>query len=325
MTGGPAGRLPDGREVHRIALQCGPLRADVLTLGAIVQGLWLDGVSHSLVLGCPDIGDYLGPARYFGAIVGRCANRIGGARFAIDGQVYRTDPNFRGRHTLHGGQDGADAQIWRVEARSGDSVLLSLDLPDGHMGFPGRIGIAARIVLSEDALSFILMAESDAPTPCNLTHHGLFDLDGTGDIRAHRLTIAADCYLPVDDDLIPTGAILPVAGTRFDFRQPRLIGASGYDHNFCLSDGRAALRPVARLKGRNGLSMQVQTTAPGLQLYDGAYIENVPGHGRRHGPHAGLALEAQGWPDAPNRPDFPDVILRPGSSYRETTIYRFAR
>lgn len=324
MTPSQFGTLPDGRQVQRITLQGGGLTAQVLDLGAIVHDLRLEGVAHPLVLGAPDPAAYLGPARYFGAIVGRFANRIGGAGFTLDGREYRTDPNFRARHTLHGGCEGTDVNLWRITALDPASVTLGLDLPDGHMGFPGAIAITAAIALADGALSVALTAEADAPTPCSLAHHGFFDLDGRGDIRRHSLRIAADHMLPVDDDLIPTGEIAPVAGSRFDFRQPRQIGDSGHDHNFCLSDGARPLRPVAWLQGESGVSMRVETTACGLQFYDGAYMRDVPGlEGRTYGPHAGLALETQGWPDAPNHPHFPDAILRPGKIWRETTRYVF--
>lgn len=324
MTPKGFGILPDGREVRAITLRGGGLTARVLTLGAIVQDLRLDGVDHPLVLGCPDPADYLGKGRYFGAIVGRFANRIGGARFDIDGTEYRTDPNFRDAHTLHGGSQGTDVDLWQIDAFAADRVTLSLTLPDGHMGFPGRMQITAQIGLADGALTFTLLARADKATPCSLTHHGFFDLDGTGDIRNHHLMIAADHYLPVNHDLIPTGDIAPVTGTAFDFRQPRLIGDAGYDHNLCLSDGPQAIRPVAVLTGANGLSMRVESTACGLQFYDGAYMDGVPGlDGRVYGPNAGLALEAQSWPDAPNQPHFPDAILRPGRIWSETTRYRF--
>lgn len=316
--------LPDGREVQHITLRGGTLRAQVLSLGAIVQDLRLEGVAHPLVLGAPDIATYLGPARYFGAIVGRFANRIGGAGFDLDGQNWQTDPNFLDRHTLHGGAEGMDVQIWDIGALDESSVTLTLCLPDGHMGFPGEFLATARIALTDNALSFDLSATCDAPTPCSLAHHGFFDLDGRGDIRNHRLRIAADHYLPVDKQLIPDGKISAVAGTDFDFRQSRPIGNAGYDHCFCLSDAPAPLRPVAWLTGESGLDMRVETTACGLQFYDGAYMRDVPGlEGRSYGPHAGLALETQHWPDAPNRPDFPCAILRPGQTYRETTRYVF--
>ncbi|TKW66036.1 MAG: galactose mutarotase [Paracoccus denitrificans] len=321
-----AGTLPDGRAVERITLRNGPMRADILTLGAIVQGLWIEGVAHSVILGCPDIAQYLGKARYFGAIVGRFANRIAGGHFVLDGQSFQTDRNFRGRHCLHGGADGADVHLWRIENASETDVRLALTLGDGHMGFPGRIDMRAQISLSRDALTFELSAQSDAATPCSLTHHGLFDLDGTGDIRNHRLCVAAESYLPVDDDLIPIGDIAPVAGTAFDFRSQRQIGTTGLDHNFCLSRGRRPLRRVAELSGTNGLTMTVEATTCGLQIYDGAYIDAVPGHGGRiYQSHAGIALEAQAWPDAPNRPDFPDATLRPGEIFAETITYRFTQ
>ena len=324
MTPAAFGTLPDGRTVRAITLRGGGLTARVLNHGAIVQDLRLDGVAHPLVLGCPDPADYLGNGRYFGAIVGRFANRIGGARFAIDGTEYRTDPNFRDAHTLHGGWHGTDIHQWQIDAFASDRITLSLSLPDGHMGFPGRMQITAQIGLADRALTFTLLARTDKATPCSLTHHGFFDLDGNGDIRNHRLMIAADHYLPVDHNLIPVGDIAPVVGTAFDFRQPRMIGDAGYDHNFCLSDGPRAIRPVALLTGANGLSMQVETTACGLQFYDGAYMVGVPGLGGRvYHPHAGLALEAQSWPDAPNQPHFPDAILRPGRIWSETTRYRF--
>lgn len=319
------GTLPDGRDVHRISLQSGGLSAQVLTLGAIVQDLRLDGVAHPLVLGCPDVASYLGPARYFGAIVGRFANRIGGGRFTIDGRDYRTDPNFLGRHTLHGGADGADVQIWQVEGQTDDHVIMGLTMADGHMGFPGNLRITVRIALQDDALEIVLTAVTDAPTICSLAHHGFFDLDGQGDVRRHALMIAADRYLPVDSDLIPTGEAAMVTDTDFDFRRKRMIGTTGYDHNFCLSNGQQPLRPVAQLTGESGLSMVVETTSCGLQLYDGAHIDGIGGlDGRRYGRHAGLALETQFWPDAPNRPGFASPILRPGREYQEVTRYRFA-
>ena len=325
MTQRAFGHLPDGREVQALTLTGGGLTARVLTLGAIVQDLRLDGVDHPLVLGFDSLAPYLGAGRYVGALVGRFANRIGGARFVLDGREYRTDPNFMGRHTLHGGTDGTHAQLWRIAARRPDAVLLVLDLPDGQMGFPGNLRIEARISLAARALRLSLQAETDAPTPCSLSHHGFFNLDGGGDIRGHRLEIAASQYLPVDAERIPTGQVTPVAGTAFDFRQPRLIGPGGYDHNFCLSDGPRPLRDIARLTGCHGIAMTVSTTACGLQFYDGAGMRELDGRdGRRYGPFAGLALETQAWPDAPNRPHFPDPILRPGQLWATETHYRFA-
>ncbi len=316
--------LPDGQEVLAVDLAGPRLRARVITLGATVQDLRLAGVPHPLVLSLPDALSYLGPGLYVGAIVGRFANRIGNARFDLDGVTHQVDRNFRGRHLLHGGSEGTHCQLWQIEAFDATRITLTLTLPDGHMGFSGAIHIRAVIAIPADALEVELTATADAPTPCNLAHHGYFDLDGLGDIRDHSLRIAADHYLPVDTDLIPTGQIAAVTGTPFDFRQPRRIGGSGYDHNFCLSPERQAVREVAILQGRNGLDMTIETTEPGLQLYDGALFNGLRGaDGRIHGPYAGVALEAQGWPDAMNHPQFPDAILRPGSEYRSFTAYRF--
>lgn len=320
------GHLPDGRPVHAVSIAGPRLSARILTMGATVQDLRLDGLTHPLVLGFPDVAPYLGDGLYVGALVGRFANRIGAASFMLEGVRHQVDANFRGRHLLHGGEDGIHRQLWQIEAVGPDHVTLSLHLPDGHMGFPGNLWITARISVADDALSFVLDARSDAATPCNLAHHGYFDLDGSGDIRSHRLEIAAESWLPVDDDLIPTGRIAPVAGSDFDFRQLRRIGATPYDHNFCLSGARGPIRPVARLVGQSGLEMRIETTEPGLQLYDGRHFAGLPGlDGRAYGPHAGVALETQGWPDAPNRADFPDCILRPGETYRSETRYVFAK
>lgn len=318
--------LPDGRKVDRLTLTGGGLTAHVLTLGATVQDLRMDGVGYPLVLGCPAPADYLGDGLYVGAIVGRFANRIGGARFTLDGRDHRTDPNFRGRHTLHGGTRGTHWHIWTLEEAGPHDATLSLALLDREMGFPGTLFIRARITLREGAMIFDLTAETDLPTPCNLAHHGYFNLDGGGDVRHHRLRVAADRYVPVDDDLIPLAGAAPVQGTPFDFRQARQIAPGGYDHNFCLSDAPVVPRVVADLTGQSGIRMQVETDQPGLQVYDGVHFDGLAGlDGRRYGRFAGVALEMQGWPDAPNRPDFPDAILRPGQVYRHHAAYRFSR
>ncbi|MBM3605535.1 MAG: galactose mutarotase [Alphaproteobacteria bacterium] len=322
----PFDRMPDGRQVDRVTLQDGPLTATVLTMGAIIHDLRLEGVDHPLVLGCPDIATYLGAGRYLGAIVGRCANRIGNGAFRLEGQDHQVDRNFRGRHCLHGGSVGTDAQLWQITDLTAASVTLGLTLPDGDMGFPGTMQITARIMVDNSTLSIVLSATTDRATPCNLTHHGYFNLKGSDSIAAHVLQVAADHYLPVDDDLIPTGEVASVAGTPFDFRRPRPVGMSGYDHNLCLSPEPQALRPVALLAAPEGLSMEILTTACGLQVYDGAQLDRVPGlEGRIYDAHAGMALEAQGWPDAVNHPGFPDTILYPGQRYSQTICYRFSR
>ncbi|MEI2387406.1 aldose epimerase family protein [Breoghania sp. JC706] len=318
------GVLPDAREVERVRLSAGRLEASLLTWGATVQDLRLDG--RSVVIGADRLEDYLGDLLYTGALVGRFANRIGGARFALDGETFHTDANFRARHTLHGGSGGTGEQLWRLEGATETRARLALDLPDGHMGFPGALTVAATVSLEPPAtLRIAIEARTTRATPCSFAHHGYFVLDGSGDIERHRLRVAASRYLPVDGDLIPTGEIAGVAGTAFDFRTPRAIGGAGYDHNFCLDGADGRLRDVAWLESpESGLSLTVSTTEPGLQIYDGAHLEGALGYGgTRLKARAGLAMETQAWPDSPNRADFPPCILRPGAVYRSETAYRF--
>lgn len=322
------GTLPDGRRVQRVTLRGGGLVARFLTLGATLQELRLDGVAHPLVMGAETAAPYLQEMMYCGALVGRYANRIADGRFALGGRDWQLDRNFRGTSCLHGGSDGMAVQIWQIADLAEDRAVFTVDLPDGHMGFPGALWAEVEVRLSAGAaLSFAMRATSTAPTPCNLAHHSYFNLDDSPDARSHLLQVAADRYLPVDGGLIPAGAPAPVDGTAFDFREPRPLGNHGFDHNFCLSEGVQPLRPVASLMAPQGsLRLVVETDAPGLQVYDGAHFNGQPGlGGRRYGPHAGIALETQNWPDAPNRPDFPPAILHPGETYRHMAVYRFER
>ncbi|WP_321501955.1 aldose epimerase family protein [Breoghania sp.] len=318
------GVLPDGREVERIRLTAGKLEASVLTWGATVQDLRLAG--RPMVIGADHLDAYLGDLLYAGAIVGRFANRIAGARFNLDNTTFHTDPNFRARHTLHGGHGGTGEQLWRLDRATTDQVRLSLCLPDGHMGFPGELTVAATYSVEPPAtLRIRIEARTTRATPCSFAHHGYFTLDGSGDIKRHRLTVAADHYLPVDQDLIPTGQIASVEGTAFDFRKPREIGSFGYDHNFCLNDSDGTLRDVALLESpESGISLAVSTTEPGLQIYDGGHLEGARAYaGTPLKACPGLAMETQAWPDSPNQHQFPPCILRPGAVYRTETSYRF--
>lgn len=320
------GQMPDGRRVERITLKGGGLTVGLLTMGATVQDLRLDGFDYPLVLGAETLAPYLGPMVYFGAIVGRFANRIAGGRFNLEGRQWQTNRNQQERHTLHGGEDGLHRQIWRVTTHDTDRVNLVVTLPDGHMGFPGRLHLVLDCALPGDGvLAFEMSATTDAPTLCNLAHHGYFNLDGSTDICDHTLQVAADHYLPVDSEQVPTGEICAVRGTRFDFRLPRAIGDAGIDHNLCLSDQWQTPRRVATLSGpRSGIAMEITTNACGLQVYDGAHLSDLRGHdGRAYGSRAGVALETQGWPDAPNHAGFPPAVLRPGQTYRHSVRYRF--
>jgi len=323
------GHMPDGRAVHRLTLQSGGLRAHVLTLGAIVQDLRLTGAPFPLVLGAESLAPYLGPMRYFGASVGRYANRIAQGRFRLNGAWHEVSRNEFGRHCLHGGQRNCADKLWTVAAQTQDRAVLALTLPDGDMGFPGQLDITLTISLSGDALCFDYAATTDRDTPCSLSHHGYFVLDDSGSLARHDLRIAAEHYLPVDTQLIPTGQMATVAGTVFDYRQPRGLDGVVLDHNFCLSASRQPLRPVAWVQsGLSGIRMQLATTEPGLQVYTAGHLpqDGAIGHdGQALRRHAGIALEAQAWPDAPNRPGFPDSILRAGQTYRHVTRYSFNR
>ena len=324
------GQLPDGRRVQAVDLRAGRLRARVLTLGAIVQDLRLEGVGHPLVLGHPDPAAYLDSFAHVGAVVGRYANRIAGARIRLSGRDHALDAN-EGPNCLHGGTVGASARIWRVTRAAPDAVTLALDFADGEMGFPGALQAVAHLSLSDAdgvaGLTVALQATATRPTPCNLTHHGYWTLspDGSAD---HLLQIAAERYLPVDDALIPLAdAPAPVAGTRFDYREARPLGRAGLDHCWCLSDAHQPLREAARLSAPD-LRLRVMTTAPGLQVYDGGHFPDagLPGHpGQLARPQGAVAFEAQEWPDAPNRPDFPPAILRPGTVWRTETRYLLDR
>lgn len=327
MTNDLFGHLPDGRAVERIRLQSGKIRANVLTLGAIVQDVRMDGVAHPLVLGADTLTPYLGPMAYFGAMVGRYANRIAHGSFSIDGQSHHLSRNFRDRHCLHGGRTGSARQLWQITAQDANSVHLSLRMPDGENGFPGNLDVSLIITLTENALQFDLSANTDRTTPVSFSHHGYFALDDTGSLAQHKLRIAAGHYLPVNHDLIPTGEIAPVAETRLDFNHARSLSDVVLDHNFCLSAAQTYCRPVAWLESReSGLQMQIDTTEPGLQVYTAGHLpeSGVVGlDGRHYGTFAGVALEAQAWPDSPNHPNFPSPLLHPAATYHHSTRYSF--
>ena len=338
MTGATDGTIRsfgttfDGRAVDAITLAQGGLRATVLTWGAVLNDLRLVGVGHSLTLGSDQIADYEGSMGYFGAVVGPVANRIGGAQAQIGGQLYRfaaNEPNA----LLHGGTTGTHHQLWHIIDHSAARVTLGLVLPAGHGGFPGNRKLTARYELgASDTLSLTLSATTDADTLINLANHSYWNLDGRLDIRGHRLRVAADAYLPTVQNL-PTGEVRAVSGA-FDLRQGRVLDLSeGYDHNFCLAPAPRALAFAADLTGQSGVRLTLDTTEPGLQVYDGCGIDTAPKpsqsgpsqSGRAYGPFAGIALEAQRWPDAPNRPGFPAITLAPGDTCTQVTRFRFSR
>lgn len=322
------GIAPDGTSIQRATIQAGDLKVSVLTWGATVQDVRFQDFPYSLVLGSPDLGAYLGPMLYFGAIVGRVANRIENGQASLDGRELRLERNEDDRTTLHGGTDGCASVNWRIDRHDGKSCRMQTRLPDGQGGFPGNLDITADFEVTDgNALNITLTAETDAPTLCNLAHHGYWCLDGQPDIGGHRLTIHSDSYLPVDGSRIPVGKPAAVDGSEFDFRKPRCpIPSTGeLDHNFCLPG--EALRPAALLETED-LSLEVLTTATGLQVYNGERIDTSPFPGTGgpvYGPYAGIALEPQGWPNAPNNPQAPSIRLDPGERYEQSSVFRLFR
>jgi aldose 1-epimerase len=335
------GRLPDGTPVERWTFgdaDHGP-RASVLTFGGVLQSLYVrdrDGVPGNVVLGLPTLADYLADKAYLGAIVGRYANRIAHGRFTLDGTTYRLPLNDRG-NTLHGGTDGFNRRVWAAEGFADDDragVHLRLRSADGDMGFPGTLEV--RVTYSVDragTLAVSYRATTDRATVLNLTQHAYWNLTGGGSALDHGLSVAADAYLPVDAAGIPEGSPAAVAGTPFDLAGAPLrdaVGsghpqtaavAGGLDHCFVLPGGRVeAPRFAARLTDpQSGRTLETWTTEPGLQVYTANTL------GEPFGAHAAVCLEAQNFPDAPNRPDAPSAVLRPGEVHASETWYRFGR
>ncbi|MEU7578966.1 aldose epimerase family protein [Streptomyces sp. NPDC041068] len=321
------GTLPDGSPVHRWTLERGGVRVRVLTYGGIVQSAEVpdrSGRVAPVALGFEGIEGYLKhPGPYFGALVGRYANRIAGGAFELDGRAYHLARN-NGPNALHGGERGFDKRIWDAEPVGEHAVRLSRVSPDGEEGYPGRLAVSASYALDEaGALRIAYEATTDAATVVNLTNHTYWNLAGAGSGTAlgHEARIAASRITPVDGDGIPTGEYEDVAGTRFDFGAPRALGP-GLDHNYVLDKGVTA-EPVevAELSDPgSGRVLTVATTEPGLQLYTADHFApDLP-----FAPGDGVALETQHFPGSPNRPRFPSTELRPGGVYRSETVYGFS-
>ena len=312
------GQTPAGQDVHSIHLQHNRLQVRVLTLGAIVQDIRLQGLDHSLVVGSDQLDRYYTDMRYVGALVGRYANRIAQGRFDWNGTRYQLSQNALARHCLHGGAQGSDVMLWTVQNLTQSQVHLHTRFDDGHMGFPGSLDVDCVITLTDDdALQFDIRAATTAPTPVSFAHHGYFNLDGATNINDHQLEIAAQHYVDIDVEGIPTGHLLDVAGSAYDFSHLAPIGIRAVDHNFCVASARRAAQRVARLVSpKSGVALTVSTTEPGLQVYTGD-------HFTRCAPRSGVALETQSWPDAPNQPNFPNAILMPDDTYHSMTGYRF--
>ncbi|WP_329339643.1 galactose mutarotase [Streptomyces sp. NBC_00663] len=316
------GTLSDGTPVHRWTLERSGVRVRVLSYGGIVQSVEVpdrDGRTADVVLGFADLDGYLthtGP--YFGALIGRFANRIAGGRFPLDGVTYALALN-PAPNSLHGGERGFDKRVWDVAPVGEHGLRLSRVSPHGEEGFPGRLEVSATYALdAEGALRISYEATTDAPTVLNLTNHSYFNLAGSGNAGGHELRLAASRYTPVDADLIPTGVLEDVTGGRFDFREGRKTG-SGYDHNFVLDKGLTDTPvEVAELHDpSSGRVLKVSTTEPGIQLYTADHLPEP------FAPCDGVALETQHFPDSPNQPAFPTTVLRPGEVFRSETVYAF--
>ena len=341
-------RTIDGSQVDLYTLKnSNGLEAHLSNYGGIVISLTVPdrtGKPGDIVLGYDNLNDYIGHTPYFGALIGRYGNRIAEGRFMIGGVEYQLAQNH-GSNALHGGRKGFDKVVWKadqVETGDGPDLKLTYSSKDGEENYPGMLSCTVTYTLmNTNGLKIEYAAETDKPTIVNLTHHSYFNLKdgGASNILGHELMIKASRFTPVDEGLIPTGELRPVAGTPFDFQKPAKIGARvdnddgqlkfgrGYDHNWVLDRQGEDLELVATVyEAPSGRFMEVLTTEPGLQFYSGNLLgETKKGKGGAvYQPRTGLCLETQHFPDSPNHPTFPETELRPGQKYTQTTIYRFS-
>lgn len=343
----PFGVLPSGDSVHLFTLTNGRgVELRLIDYGGLVISLKTKdrtGALADIVLGYDSLDGYLRSTPYFGALVGRYANRIAKGRFTLDGATYTLATN-NGLNALHGGLKGFDKVVWRAAPKddsTGVGVVLSYTSKDGEEGYPGTVNVRVTYTLTDrNAFAIDYLATADKATPINLTQHSYFNLagDGAGDVLGHVVAIDADRYAPVDTTLIPMGALEDVAGTPFDFRRGAAIGdhigdareqlkrAGGYDHNFVLNRTGPGLQHAARVvEPKSGRTLDVETTEPGIQFYTGNFLDGtITGKGGHvYQRRSGFCLETQHFPDSPNQPSFPSTILRPGAEYRSRTVYTF--
>jgi aldose 1-epimerase len=337
------GTLSDGTAIDLCTLGNASVFCKVSTYGGIITELLVpdrDGRLADVVLGCPDLRTYEAGHPFFGAITGRVANRVANATFTLGGQAYSLAAND-GPHALHGGTRGFDKHVWHaatIDSGLGDAVRLTRTSPDGEEGYPGNLAVAVTCTLTDrNELRLDYEATTDRLTPVNLTNHSYFNLAGHdfGTILDHEVMIAAGRYTPADETLLPTGAVEPVRGTPFDFTTPRPIGSRfgelmgrpvGYDHNYVLDAAGDAVLAARARDPRSGRVLEMFTTEPGVQFYTGNFLDGtVRGKGGvLYRQHAGFCLEAQHFPDALHHAHFPAIILEPGATYRQTTVYRFS-
>jgi len=320
------------------------LKATITPYGGKVIGLWVPDKNGSLgdiVLGYDSASQYPAGNPYFGALIGRYGNRIGKGQFTLDGTTYQLETN-NGANALHGGPGGFHNVVWDVVEVKPNSIVLAYTSADGEEGYPGTLQAKVIYTLTDaNELSIEYEATTDMPTVVNLTHHSFFNLggEGVGDILNHELQIISDAFTPVDEGLIPTGELKPVAGTAFDFNKPTAIGArinqedvqlkygKGYDHNWVLKrEGDGLSLTAVVTEPTSGRVMEVWTTEPGLQFYSGNFLDGTDGGkgGKKYQFRSAFCLEAQHFPNSPNQPTFPSTVLRPGTVYTQKTSYKFS-
>lgn len=346
ITSAPFGQTPDGKAVTLFTLQnTNGVVATICNHGGIVTSLQVPdrtGAMGDVVLGYDNLAGYLKDSPYFGSLIGRYGNRIAKGRFTLNGQTYTLATN-NGPNALHGGLKGFDKVVWDAKSlvtAQGPALELRYVSKDGEEGYPGTLTVTAVYTLTADnALQLDYTATTDKDTVVNLTQHSYFNLAGKGDILGHEVMINADQFTPVNATLIPTGELPSVAGTPFDFRKATTIGArigdqneqlkfgGGYDHNWVIAKPAGQLALMARVhEPTTGRVLEVLSTEPGLQFYSGNFLDGtITGkNGRVYQFRNGFCMEPQHYPDSPNQPNFPSVVLKPGQTYRNTIIYRFS-
>lgn len=338
------GTAKDGKDVYAFTLEnANGMKARVINFGAILVNLYVpdkNGDSEDVVLGFDNLEGYYGNESFFGTTIGPSANRIGNASFQLNGKTYQLDAND-GQNNLHSHiQLGYHKRVWNIEAETDNSVTFSIEAPDDDMGFPGNKKISMTYSLSDDnKITLAYHGTSDEDTLINMTNHTYFNLSGhqAGSIEDHILTIHAENYTPVVPGAIPTGEIVPVAGTPMDFTNPKPIGRDigadfeqlkltlGYDHNFVIDDADGTLREIAVVEDpKSGRKMKAFSTLPGVQFYAGNCIGEETGKdGVRYGARMGMCLETQYFPNSINQPNFPSVVFGPDRDYDTVTVYQF--
>jgi len=330
------GVLSNGKKVFLYTLKAGDLKLCLSSFGATWTSLFVPartGGKDDVLLGYSGLNGYLTNEAFLGVTVGRFANRVGGGVFSLNGSEYRLDRND-GNHSLHGGRRGFDKMLWKSEAyeeSGGVYVRFELESPDGDSGYPGNLKAEVTYgVTKSNEVVIRYEAKADAPTPVNLTNHAYFNLagEGAGSILSHELCLYSSSYIEIDDTLIPTGRLIPVRDSPFDFRERKPFmrdRAEGYDHCFTIDGDVGKLRPCAEVfETGSGRTMKVFTTQPGIQFYTGNLLPGITGKaGAKYAKHTGFCLETQHFPDSPNRPDFPSCIFGPDREYREKSVFTF--